>query len=112
MECRLKDITVYYESFGEGRPLIALHGWPLDHHHMVSAQEPVFEHRQGWKRIYPDLPPVGYRDAWGILENYPRGTFVSLDPAGHFLEIEQQDLFRVLVSEWLDRVEEHASGVK
>jgi pimeloyl-ACP methyl ester carboxylesterase len=273
MECKLKDITVCYEAFGEGRPLVALHGWSLDHHHMVSALEPLFQHRQGWRRIYPDLPGhgrttaedwitnqdqmlhvvlgfienvvagerfvvagtsagaylargvayhraasmdglllvvplvvadrarrdvpphvtlvedpalmselkpdeaemfelavvqsrrvvdrvrseiallgglgdqefqermpekperyafsfdvdalaepfpaptlivtgrqdsgVGYRDAWGILENYPRGTFVSLDRAGHLLEIEQEDLFQALVSEWLDRVEEH-----
>ena len=278
MECRLKDFTVYYEEFGEGRPLIALHGWSLDHHHMVSALEPLFEHRQGWKRFYPDLPGhgrtsgedritnqdqmldvamgfienvvgggrfavagasagaylargvayrsaalmdglllvvplivaddgkrtlpphvtlvedsaliseldpaeaevfqmavvqsrrlldsirsdpaltggvgdqgfqerirlkperyafsfdvdelrepfaapaliitgrqdsgVGYRDAWGIVENYPRGTFVSLDRAGHSLEIEQEGLFQALVSEWLDRIEEHGGVVK
>jgi pimeloyl-ACP methyl ester carboxylesterase len=269
---------VYHEAFGEGIPLVALHGWSIDHHHMVSALEPVFEHREGWRRIYLDLPGhgstagegwitnqnqmldvvlgfinnvvhgerfvvagtsagaclarglvhrkaasmdgllmvvplvvaddalrevpphvtlvedraliseldlaeaevfqmavvqdrkildairsdpalmggvgdheflqrirqdperyafsfdvddlpmpfaaptliitgrqdsvVGYRDAWGLLENYPRGTFVSLDRAGHLLELEQEDLFRALVSEWLDRVEEHASGVK
>lgn len=277
MECKLKDITVQYEAFGEGRPIIALHGWSLDHHHMVSAMEPLFKRRQGWKRIYPDLPghgrtagedwitnqdqilhvilgfienvvqgerfvvggtsagaylargvayhravmmdglllvvplvvaddakrtvppqvtlvedlalvselepeeaevfqmavvqsrklldrmraeppltaglgdpesqerirqeperyafsfdvdalpepfagptliitgrqdsSVGYLDAWGIVENYPRGTFVSLDRAAHLLEIEQEDLFEALVGEWLDRVDEH-SGVR
>lgn len=49
---------------------------------------------------------VGYRDAWGILENYPRATFAVLDRAGHNLPIEQEGLFTALVSEWLDRVEE------
>ena len=49
---------------------------------------------------------VGYRDAWQILENYPRGTFVVLDRAGHNLQIEQETLFNALVNEWLDRVEE------
>ena len=49
---------------------------------------------------------VGYRDAWGILENYPRATFAVLDQAGHNLPIEQEGLFTALVSEWLDRVEE------
>ena len=29
---------------------------------------------------------VGYRDAWGILEQYPRATFVVFDRAGHMLE--------------------------
>jgi pimeloyl-ACP methyl ester carboxylesterase len=50
---------------------------------------------------------VGYRDAWAILENYPRGTFAVLDRAGHFLAAEQEDLFHALAGEWLDRVEEY-----
>lgn len=48
---------------------------------------------------------VGYSDAWKILENYPRATYVVLDRAGHLLE-ETQDLVHVLINEWLDRVEE------
>lgn len=48
---------------------------------------------------------TGYRDAWSILEQYPRATFAVLDKAGHNLQIEQADLFTVLVSEWLDRME-------
>jgi len=48
---------------------------------------------------------VGYRDAWGIIENYPRGTLAILDSAGHSLQIEQAQIFSVLVSEWLDRVQ-------
>jgi len=48
---------------------------------------------------------VGYRDAWGIIENYPRGTLAILDSAGHNLQIEQAQIFSVLVSEWLDRVQ-------
>ena len=30
LECELKDITVHYEAFGEGRPIIVLHGWGMD----------------------------------------------------------------------------------
>jgi len=279
MDYELKDIIVHYELLGEGRPIIMLHGWSLDHRHMVSDMEPLFRQRDGWKRIYLDLPghgrtpgkdwitnqdkildvvldfidnvipgqrfvvagtsagaylargvvhhrsasidgllltvplivaddakrhvpssstlvadsalvselepdgtewlfqiPViqsrkvfdyiranflsasktgdqafqakirehpenyafsfdadalpkpcpaptlivtgrqdsvaGYRDAWEILENYPRGTFVVLDRSGHFLDIEQEDLFHALVSEWLDRVEEYAGGLR
>ena len=48
----------------------------------------------------------GYRDAWKILENYPRATFAVLDRAGHRLQMEQETLFNALVNEWLDRVEE------
>ena len=279
MECQIKDISFHYELFGEGRPIIMLHGWSIDHHHMVSAMEPLFRQRDGWKRIYLDLPGhgrtpgkdwvtnqdkildvvldfidnvipgqrfavagtsagaylargivhqrsasidgllliaplivaddakrhlpshvtlvadstlvselepedaeglfqfavvqnqkvvdyvrtnftsanetgdqafqakirehpenyafsfavdalpkpcpaptlivtgrqdslAGYRDAWEILENYPRGTFVVLDRSGHFLEIEQEDLFHALVGEWLGRVAEYAGVLR
>jgi pimeloyl-ACP methyl ester carboxylesterase len=54
----------------------------------------------------------GYREAWKLLDNFPRGTFAVLDRAGHGLASEQRPLFRALVSEWLDRVEEYvAQGV-
>lgn len=272
MKCELEKIAVHYETFGEGIPIIMLHGWPVDHRVMVSTMEPIFNDRDGWKRIYPDLPgmgetpgmdwitrqdqildivldfvddvvpgqrfvvagfsyggylargvvfqrsvmmdglfliaPVmladhtqrtlpshislvkdpaliseleqnlaeafqgfavvqsrelldsmkavgvpareiadheflsklrenyafsfdvdalpepfggptlimmgrqdsscGYYDAWSVLENYPRGTFVVLDRAGHGLMVEQSYIFNALVNEWLDRVEEYA----
>lgn len=272
MECDLEKATIYYEQFGEGRPLLLLHGWPIDHHHMVRDFEPLFEQRDAWKRIYPDMPGmgrtpgptwvtnqdqmldvlhafinalipqqpfavagtsyggylvqglvhsrpemvsgamfmspvmhiplearstpshvtlvedkallaeldeeeaqffrvgavvqsrevleslrrdiapafkiadhdflemvekqflfsfdvnnlpqpfvkpalfllgrqdsvVGYRDAWNVLEQYPRASFVVLDRAGHGLGEEQKGLFRALAGEWLDRVEESA----
>lgn len=50
---------------------------------------------------------VGYRNAWEILDNYPRGTFAVLDRAGHFLDIEQKPLLDALTHEWLNRVEEY-----
>ncbi len=50
---------------------------------------------------------VGYKNAWEILDNYPRGTFAVLDRAGHFLDIEQTPLLQTLTAEWLDRVEEY-----
>ena len=271
MECPLDRITVSYEVSGEGRPIVALHGWPLDHRALAGAFEPIFARRKGWKRIYPDLPGMGrtegprwltsqdqvldvliefigrvipgerfsvaglsyggllaqglvhrlgdsidglfllvpsmgpeqtrdlpprsilhseridfdgvpdaniagfkniavvqtqehleawkrdimpgirsadgeflgrlrknypfsfdicqlpkpfikptlflhgrqdnvcgYRDAWNILESYPRATFVVLDRAGHCLQMEQRVLFEALTGEWLDRVEEAA----
>lgn len=271
MECNLGRITVHYETFGKGRPIVMLHGWPLDHTEIAFEMEPHFARRQGWRRIYPDLPgmgktpaadwisssdlvlevvesfidkivpkerfvaagtsygaylarglvyrrgpfmdglllsvpaivyPVakrilppsvtllkdqtifdqarsennpwledaaviqnretleyarvlnatksdkkfieklgenrmfsfdvdalrqpfpaptlfimgrqdsgnGYRDAWGILENYPRATFAVLDRAGHMALREQSELSSALISEWLNRVEEWASS--
>jgi pimeloyl-ACP methyl ester carboxylesterase len=274
MECNLDKISVYYETYGEGKPVLMLHGWSLDRQHLVDEMEPLFQGRPGWRRIYPDLPghgrtpgadwianadiilgvvldfidhviqeerfilagiswgaylargvvqqkasqvdglmmsvplivapdaqrtlprhmtlvedpavlaelktdeewleemavvqslellarvrsapgiaepggdlafqerirlipenyafsydvdalaqpfpaptliltgrqdaSVGYRDAWKIVENYPRATFAVLDMAGHLLGYEQETLFRTLVSEWLDRVEIYA----
>jgi pimeloyl-ACP methyl ester carboxylesterase len=48
----------------------------------------------------------GYRDAWDLLDNYPRATFAVLDRAGHFVNIEQEVLCHALMREWLDRVAE------
>jgi len=59
VECDLDRITVNYEIFGEGRPIIMLHGWPLDHTQMIYEMEPAFELRKGWRRYYPDMPGFG-----------------------------------------------------
>ncbi|MFW9829338.1 MAG: alpha/beta fold hydrolase, partial [Candidatus Thorarchaeota archaeon] len=48
---------------------------------------------------------VGYRDAWKLIENYPRATFTVIDQAGHNLQIEKAKLFDSLVFDWLSRVE-------
>jgi pimeloyl-ACP methyl ester carboxylesterase len=271
MKCMVKDCNVHYEQFGDGIPVVSLHGSTLDLNSMTGCMEPIFRKREGWKRIYPDLPGhgktpgknwikgsddvlqivldlidnlipntpfvlvglsyggyiaqgivhhrpeqvaglllivprvvsspaertlpqkrvlareskfletidekaragfeevavlqtkdhwnryvkditfgvnvadnvflqrlnpaidsfsfdteamtkkfekptliltghqdhiVGYRDAWTVIENYPRATFAVLDRAGHALQIEQEQIFNVLVNEWLDRVEE------
>lgn len=270
MECIVRDVPIYYESYGSGLPIIMIHGNTPDHRLMKGCMEPLFEQRSGWQRIYLDLPGmgrtpgkehikstddmldvvvdfidavipgqsfliagtsyggylsrgvvkrkfdqvvgmalicpviiadrsqrdvppgtvivenapllaalnpadaetygsmavvqdeynwerfreevlsgiriadqaflqrldqrysysfdvdelpqpfarpvlmlmgrqdqvVGYRDAWRILENYPRGTFAVLDRAGHNAHIEQSQIFNALVGEWLDRVRE------
>ncbi|WP_152360834.1 alpha/beta fold hydrolase [Microlunatus speluncae] len=49
---------------------------------------------------------TGYRDAWTILERYPRATFAVLDGAGHAVDAEQPALVRALFDDWLDRVEQ------
>jgi pimeloyl-ACP methyl ester carboxylesterase len=59
VECDLGKIVVHYETFGEGIPVIMLHGWYLDHRSMMADLEPVFKTRRGWKRIYLDLPGMG-----------------------------------------------------
>jgi hypothetical protein len=53
---------------------------------------------------------VGYADAWALLEDYPRATFAVLDRADHDLPIQQDNLYRALVANWLDRVVEMADA--
>jgi pimeloyl-ACP methyl ester carboxylesterase len=53
----------------------------------------------------------GYREAYQLLDNYPRATFAVLDRAGHALVSEQRALFRALAGEWLDRVEEYTRTI-
>jgi pimeloyl-ACP methyl ester carboxylesterase len=55
-------------------------------------------------------PVVGYQDAWPILEQYPRASFVVLDRASHDFPFEQKALFKALVDDWLDRMEGLVSG--
>jgi pimeloyl-ACP methyl ester carboxylesterase len=50
---------VYYESFGEGRPIIFLPGWGGANGEGQDVHEPVFAGRPGWRRIYVDPPGFG-----------------------------------------------------
>ncbi len=79
MECRVRDLDVHYEQVGEGRPMLMLHGWSLDHHHMMSRLEPVFSQRNGWKRIYLDLPGHGKTPARPWITNQDGMLQVVLD---------------------------------
>ncbi len=47
---------------------------------------------------------VGYKDAFSLIENYPKATFCVLDNASHNLHVEQKELFSIFVENWLRRV--------
>jgi pimeloyl-ACP methyl ester carboxylesterase len=47
---------------------------------------------------------VGYRDAWDILESYPRATLAVLDRADHVWPVESPALLDALVDDWLARI--------
>ncbi|MGB9372484.1 MAG: alpha/beta hydrolase [Halobacteriota archaeon] len=59
MICDIGDLHIYYETCGEGSPVLAIHGFGIDHHVMTGCMEPIFTNRAGWKRIYFDLPGMG-----------------------------------------------------
>jgi pimeloyl-ACP methyl ester carboxylesterase len=69
MECRVKDVSFYYEEAGSGRPILMLHGRPLDHRSIQRDMEPLFATRPGWRRIYPDLPGMGKTRAADWITN-------------------------------------------
>ena len=66
MKCELSDLSVYYEIFGEGQPIVMVSGIPSDHQILSSWMEPLFASRSGWQRIYFDLPGTGLTPAHGI----------------------------------------------
>ncbi len=59
MECQLENITVHYETYGEGRPLIMLPGWTMGARMHAHIMEPYLHKREGWRRIYIDPPGHG-----------------------------------------------------
>jgi pimeloyl-ACP methyl ester carboxylesterase len=60
MICTVQNIDIYYEVYGEGIPILMIHGWSPDHRLMKGCMEPVFQMADTkWKRIYFDLPGMG-----------------------------------------------------
>lgn len=51
---------------GSGLPLLALHGFPVDHRLMSGCLEPLFEPGESIRRIYPDLPGLGASSGDGV----------------------------------------------
>jgi pimeloyl-ACP methyl ester carboxylesterase len=68
MECEVEKATIHYEERGDGRPIVFLHGWTMDHRVEMAAYEGIFSARTGWRRIYPDLPGMGRSVAKAALE--------------------------------------------
>lgn len=59
MECKIKNVSINYEIIGNGKPIVMLHGYYVDHRVMAGCMEPVFNAKEGYKRIYLDLPGMG-----------------------------------------------------
>jgi pimeloyl-ACP methyl ester carboxylesterase len=65
MECKLNHLTIHYQVFGEGKPILLLHGAPPDHRALLGCMEPIFNNRAGCRWNWDDalcteeLPPCG-----------------------------------------------------
>lgn len=74
--------ALHVVEHGTGTPLVALHGFPVDHRVMTGFLEPVFGGGAdaegvaadaaavgGYRRIYPDLPGMGASPADGVASS-------------------------------------------
>jgi pimeloyl-ACP methyl ester carboxylesterase len=59
-------MTLHHVSYGDGVPVLALHGWSPDHRLMTGCLEPIFAELPGYRRLYPDLPGMGQSPAGDI----------------------------------------------
>ncbi|GAA0352274.1 alpha/beta hydrolase [Actinoallomurus spadix] len=50
--------TLHHVEFGQGIPVLLVHGFTVDHRLMLPL-EPAFTDRPGWRRVYVDLPGSG-----------------------------------------------------
>ncbi len=62
----MSDVTLHHVEYGDGTPLLALHGFTPDHRLMTGCLEPLFTDRPGYRRIYPDLPGMGRTPAGSV----------------------------------------------
>ncbi len=59
MQCETDKATIDYREYGQGRPIVFLHGWTMDRRVEVDTYEKIFSGRPDWRRLYPDLPGMG-----------------------------------------------------
>lgn len=82
MECKIKNISIYYEIIGEGKPIIMIHGYYSDKRVMAGCMEPIFRVKDGYKRIYIDLPGMGKSESADWITN----SDIMLDIVIDFIE--------------------------
>lgn len=69
MICEVKGIPIYFEQYGEGKPVLCIHGYGVDHRLMSGCLEPVFERMPSHRRIYLDLPGMGRTPSRDWIQN-------------------------------------------
>jgi len=113
MFCEVDGLEIYYETEGEGIPVLMIHGYGIDHSVMTGCMEPVFKNRRGWQRIYLDLPGMGRSQApdWPMDSDQILDTVIGFTekivPDGTFLVAGESYggyLARGLVSRIPDRL--------
>ena len=67
METTINGLKVHYLVFGEGKPLLILHGWGSNSERWIPAAEIIS--KKGFKVIIPDLPGFGKTDTLSVPWN-------------------------------------------
>lgn len=52
-------MSLAFKSFGEGTPILFVHGWQMNNDYEIGDFEPTFAHLHNYRRIYIDLPGMG-----------------------------------------------------
>lgn len=69
MHKTIRSVDVYYEKYGEGIPIIMIHGFAPDSQLMIGCMEPVFDKESPFSRIYLDLPGMGKTENYDSIQN-------------------------------------------
>ncbi|MFC0237075.1 alpha/beta fold hydrolase [Fictibacillus phosphorivorans] len=67
--CQVQKANIYYEEYGSGTPIVMIHGFSPDHRLMKGCMEPIFQEREGYRRIYIDLPGMGQTKDYDLIRN-------------------------------------------
>ena len=79
MKCLIRNIPVHYEEYGEGKPVLCIHGSHVDHRMMIAPFEPIFNEMRGYRRIYLDLPGTGKTPSANWIKNSDNILKVVID---------------------------------
>lgn len=63
------NCSIHYIEYGEGKPILFLHGFPEDYRVMAGCVEPVVKQTADFKRIYLDLPGMGQSKASDAIKS-------------------------------------------
>lgn len=64
--CLTARMPLYAQPLGEGRPIVVLPSFSLDHNAMAATVEPALSTTAGWLRLYLDLPGTGGSPPGGL----------------------------------------------
>lgn len=93
MRCKIEDLSIYYEEYGSGKPVLCLHGFTEDHLSMKGSLEPIFTSVSGFRRIYIDMPGMGKT----VAKDWVKNADIMLDILKKFTKkVIKEDEFLII----------------